>query len=340
MPQIEQGDNGNFIIDGDRRQRGNYDYIFLGNNVLEVFPVHDTKERSYKGVFPDEWTKVGGNPYTDEADFISYINAFFFYVASGTGGGGGIEEAPIDEELYGRIDGDWAQIAGGTEIDPIFEASEASNFVAGDKANLDNQSGTNTGDETDASVKTKYENNLNTNAFTDAEKTNLSNQSGTNTGDETIGSIQTKRPLKTVEGQSLEGSGNILLTKADVELDQVDNTSDLDKPISDLTQLALNGKKDDFTENTAFNKDFGNVVGTVCEGNDSRLSDARTPTAHTHTSLEITDFQTAVSGNADVSANTTKLAGIEDFAKDDQLASEVPFSTNGDIAATDVQSAI
>jgi hypothetical protein len=193
--------------------------------------------------------------------------------------------------------------------------------------------------ETPASIKTKYESNADTNEFTDAEKTNLSNQSGTNTGDETTVSIQTKRPLKTVEGQSLEGAGNIDITKADVDLANVDNTSDANKPISDLTQLALDGKKDDFTENTAFNKDFGNVVGTVCEGNDSRLSDARTPTAHTHLSTEITDFQTAVSGNADVSANTTKLAGIEANAKDDQNASEVPFSINGDITATDVQSA-
>jgi len=37
--------------------------------------------------------------------------------------------------------------------------------------------------ETAESIKTKYESNADTNAFTDAEKTNLANQSGTNTGD-------------------------------------------------------------------------------------------------------------------------------------------------------------
>lgn len=41
------------------------------------------------------------------------------------------------------------------------------------------------------------------------EITKLSNQSGVNTGDETTASIQAKRPLKTIEGQSIEGSGNI-----------------------------------------------------------------------------------------------------------------------------------
>lgn len=66
--------------------------------------------------------------------------------------------------------------------------------------------------ETPASVKTKYETNANTNAFTDTEKTNLSNQSNTNTGDETEATIQAKRPLKTVGGTSLEGSGDIPIT--------------------------------------------------------------------------------------------------------------------------------
>lgn len=39
---------------------------------------------------------------------------------------------------------------------------------------------------TDAEIKTKYENNLDTNAFTDAEKTKLASQSGTNTGDQDL----------------------------------------------------------------------------------------------------------------------------------------------------------
>lgn len=50
--------------------------------------------------------------------------------------------------------------------------------------------------------------------------------------------------IKTVEGQSLLGSGNIELTKTDVGLGNVDNTSDLNKPISTATQTALNAKQD------------------------------------------------------------------------------------------------
>ena len=49
-----------------------------------------------------------------------------------------------------------------------------------------------------------------------------------------------------------------------------------------------------FTKNTAFNKNFGSAAGTVCEGNDARLSDARTPKAHTHKKSEISDFPTSM----------------------------------------------
>lgn len=37
----------------------------------------------------------------------------------------------------------------------------------------------------------------------------------------------------------------------------------------------LNGKEPAFTKNNAFNKNFGTAAGTVCQGNDSRLSNAR-----------------------------------------------------------------
>lgn len=39
------------------------------------------------------------------------------------------------------------------------------------------------------------------------------------------------------------------------------------------------------TKNSAFNVNFGTAAGTACVGNDGRLSDARTPTSHTHGSI-------------------------------------------------------
>jgi len=38
---------------------------------------------------------------------------------------------------------------------------------------------------------------------------------------------------------------------------------------------------------------FGSTANTFCQGNDARLSDARTPTAHTHVAADITDFSSA-----------------------------------------------
>jgi len=49
--------------------------------------------------------------------------------------------------------------------------------------------------------------------------------------------------IKTIETQSLMGSGNIDLNKSDVGLTNVDNTSDANKPISTATQTALNTKQ-------------------------------------------------------------------------------------------------
>jgi len=51
------------------------------------------------------------------------------------------------------------------------------------------------------------------------------------------------------------------------------------------------------------------IVGdaTLIDTGDFRLSDARTPTAHTHTASEVTDFDIEVANNSAVTANTAKL---------------------------------
>ena len=63
------------------------------------------------------------------------------------------------------------------------------------------------------------------------------------------------------------------------------------------------GAEPSFTKNNAFNKDFGTAAGTVCQGNDSRLSDARTPTDNSVTYAKLnstlTSRQALVSGALD-----------------------------------------
>ena len=55
---------------------------------------------------------------------------------------------------------------------------------------------------------------------------------------------------------------------------------------------------------------FGTSVGTFCQGNDSRLSDARTPVAHTHTKSQITDMPTKLSDFTNDSGFITKSVTI------------------------------
>ncbi len=69
--------------------------------------------------------------------------------------------------------------------------------------------------------------------------------------------------IKTIEGQSLVGSGNIDLSKSDVGLGNVDNTSDADKPISTATQTALNAKQNTLTLTTTGSSGAATLVGAT-----------------------------------------------------------------------------
>ena len=64
-------------------------------------------------------------------------------------------------------------------------------------------------------------------------------------------------------------------------------------------QAGLNSKEPVFSKNTGFNKNFGSTAGTVCEGNDSRLSDARTPVSHNHAISNVINLQAELDNKAD-----------------------------------------
>ena len=78
-----------------------------------------------------------------------------------------------------------------------------------------------------------------TNLFlTAAERTKIGAVTGTNTGDQDLSGLVPK--TITVNGHAL--SANVSVTKSDVGLSNVDNTADVNKPISNATQTALNAK--------------------------------------------------------------------------------------------------
>jgi hypothetical protein len=59
----------------------------------------------------------------------------------------------------------------------------------------------------------------------------------------------------------------------------------------------------DLSANRTFSADFGTGAGKVTEGNDARLTDARTPTAHNHSATEVT------SGTLDIARVPTGTSG-------------------------------
>lgn len=82
----------------------------------------------------------------------------------------------------------------------------------------------------------------------------------------------------------------------------------------------LAGKEPTFSKNTAFNKDFGTAAGTVCQGNDARLSDARTPVdtsvSYAKLAADLTSRNTVSAENIDWNTGgvfTKTLAGATTF---------------------------
>lgn len=98
-------------------------------------------------------------------------------------------------------------------------------------------------------IKTAYEGEPDTNAFTDAEKGKLAG-------------IQEGAQVNTVS--SVNGhTGTVVVTASDVGLGNVDNTSDANKPVSTATQTALNGK---------ISSDVTGIAGAIAIGNIVQIS--------------------------------------------------------------------
>jgi len=100
--------------------------------------------------------------------------------------------------------------------------------------------------------------------------------------------------IAALEAANIVSDARITVNEGDIDdLEAADIVSDGRITVNegDITSLET-GKKDGFTENTGFNKNFGSASDTVCVGDDSRLSDARAPTSHTHPTSEVTGLDT------------------------------------------------
>lgn len=98
------------------------------------------------------------------------------------------------------------------------------------------------------------------------------------------------------------------VTAAQVGLGSVDNTSDLNKPISTATQAALDTKLETVSTGTSIT---GNGAGTPLEVDDSQISIIAS---------QVTDFDTEVSNNADVVASKKRYVAIVCGPPDQDIA--------------------
>ncbi len=97
-----------------------------------------------------------------------------------------------------------------------------------------------------------------------------------------------------------------------------------------------------FSKNDAFNKSFGTTSGTVCQGNDSRLSDERVPLSHGNEKHSST-FVTQTEINSSISSHTSNPTAHHNNANDptsDQKAalagtSGTPSSANKYVTSSD-----
>lgn len=96
-----------------------------------------------------------------------------------------------------------------------------------------------------------------------------------------IADVPSLAPVQSVNGET----GAVIIDKTDVGLGNVDNTSDLNKPISTATQAALNGKAD-----TLHTHAIGDVTGL------QTALDGKAATVHSHVIGDVTGLQTALDG--------------------------------------------
>jgi hypothetical protein len=192
-----------------------------------------------------------------------------------------------------------------------------------------NLQGTNSGDETTSTIKTKL---------------GITTLAGSNTGDQDISGIITNAAsigvlssLTTSDKTNLVNALNEVKIVADTAAGGGTIVGDgtvtnaklaTDVKVGSLATLSTTAKS---TVVAAVNELFtskantsalgtaaalnvpasGNAAsGEVVKGTDTRLSDSRTPLSHTHLAANITDFQTAVTSNTTVAANTTAIGTL------------------------------
>ena len=117
-----------------------------------------------------------------------------------------------------------------------------------------------------------------------------------------------------IKGASGEGSGDVVGPEGATAGNLATFSGTSGKIIQDSGSKVADFEPAIGAKGTAFNKNFGSSAGDVCQGNDSRLSDARTPTTHgndKHSATYITSSDVTyenLNGNGDVGTGSSQVA--------------------------------
>lgn len=161
------------------------------------------------------------------------------------------------------------------------------------------------------------------------------------TGTGWVNLYTSKPPIQTVQGRT----GDVVLTATDVGLGNVDDTADVDKPVSTAQQTALNLKADLAGAVFTGTVEVPNLVtGGLVDGRNVSVDGTKLDLIEDSSTGDQTpaEIKTAYISqpNTFQDADRNKLDGIESGATADQTAAEVVSVPSGSVSATTVQGAI
>ena len=218
--KIEAGNDQYFLLNDVPQERGLF--AVASTTTGDVFEIYNIYTRvSLSKTSYTNYSADGITGYSSLQTLLNDLKVFFFPLVGGGSGGTGVQSV-LGDGVSGTATNVLLTFPTSTEIGlgnvdntsdankPVSTATQTAlnskedSFTKNTAFNKD--FGTNAGEVLEGDTRT----------ITPSEITTISNQSGTNTGDETTATIQSKRPIKTINSQSLEGTGDIVIS-ANVE---------------------------------------------------------------------------------------------------------------------------
>ncbi len=218
--KIEAGNDQYFLLNDVPQERGLF--AISSSTTGDVFEIYNVYTRvslsktSYTNYSPD-----GITGYSSLQTLLNDLKVFFFPLVGGGSGGTGVQSV-LGDGVSGTSTNVLLTFPTSTEIglgnvDNTSDANKPVSTATQTALNSKEDSFTkNTAFNKDFGTSAGEVLEGDTRTITPSEITTISNQSGTNTGDETTATIQSKRPIKTINSQSLEGTGDIVIS-ANVE---------------------------------------------------------------------------------------------------------------------------